>query len=444
MGRSSGGAFDGAITSAYGSSGKEEPFGPNVSDRPRRRTMDDPPSYYNSYWNRSYSNNQRSWSTERDQRRGEGTPAKSGFFVVFAFFSFFVSLWMIFGLYGTQELEMGMFYSRVTKANSFFVKEIKVQNLRDKGPVARSFSTRPELGSSYPEKKTIDDYVIEKRSHKRHTYWLNKGSTLELSCTLQDPSKGSLIVAIVKGEDGFQDWKGDPANPTAALRWRRISDKGSLSFKVEEDDDYCVVFGNLNSIKLTISIDLQLSYVVYSTEKADSVCSSQITDTCHFPLSLGHTSYVLLTSPIVDLHGVDIWKIKLSYVPRWITNIFCWGLVAAGLLFTMAFEFRQNGSQATVTQEVTPLVSEDAAQFPAASAPVDYSMQTDENNSGTAGIPENQLCTLCLDAPKNSFFDPCGHRCTCYSCGLRIQRGDSNRCPICRQTIRTVRRIYDA
>lgn len=89
MGRSSGGAFDGAITSAYGSSGKEEPFGPNVSDRPRRRTMDDPPSYYNSYWNRSYSNNQRSWSTERDQRRGEGTPAKSGFFVVFAFFSFF-------------------------------------------------------------------------------------------------------------------------------------------------------------------------------------------------------------------------------------------------------------------------------------------------------------------------------------------------------------------
>lgn len=35
-------------------------------------------------------------------------------------------MWMLFGLYGNQQLEMGMFYSRVIKANSLFVKEIKV------------------------------------------------------------------------------------------------------------------------------------------------------------------------------------------------------------------------------------------------------------------------------------------------------------------------------
>jgi hypothetical protein len=29
------------------------------------------------------------------------------------------------------------------------------------------------------------------------------------------------------------------------------------------------------------------------------------------------------------------------------------------------------------------------------------------------------LCTVCLDAPKDIFFDPCCHRCTCYSCGMR-------------------------
>ena len=40
-----------------------------------------------------------------------------------------MSVWMIFGLYGNQELEMGMFYSRVINANSFFVKEIKVRAL---------------------------------------------------------------------------------------------------------------------------------------------------------------------------------------------------------------------------------------------------------------------------------------------------------------------------
>jgi hypothetical protein len=36
-------------------------------------------------------------------------------------------MWMLFGLYGNQQLEMGMFYSRVIKANSLFVKEIKVR-----------------------------------------------------------------------------------------------------------------------------------------------------------------------------------------------------------------------------------------------------------------------------------------------------------------------------
>lgn len=36
-------------------------------------------------------------------------------------------MWMLFGLYGNQHLEMGMFYARVVKANSIFVKEVKVR-----------------------------------------------------------------------------------------------------------------------------------------------------------------------------------------------------------------------------------------------------------------------------------------------------------------------------
>lgn len=37
-----------------------------------------------------------------------------------------VSMWMLFGLYGNQKLEMGILYSRVIKVNSFFVKQIQV------------------------------------------------------------------------------------------------------------------------------------------------------------------------------------------------------------------------------------------------------------------------------------------------------------------------------
>jgi hypothetical protein len=367
-----------------------------------------------------------------------------GFFAVFAFFAVFLSMWMLFGLYGNQTLEMGMFYSRVIKANSLFVKEIKVQNLRDKGPVSYSFSTMPELASPISDRRTIDDIVVDSRSHQRHVFWLNKGSSIQLSCTLKDTKSGadSLIVAIVKGEDGFQDWKGDPGNPGLALRWKRINEKGSLSLDVEEDDDYCVVFGNLNNRRLTFSVKLDFRYALYSAKNADLLCSSQLVDSCEFPVPLGRSTFVLLTSPVVNELGVDVWKTKLTYVPRWITYILFWGVVAAGALFTRAFELRQASAGAFTPQERTPLVGDDGAQLP--SAPVDpSSMQVDETNENER-VPENSLCTICLDAPKDSFFDPCGHRCTCYSCGMRIQRGDSNRCPICRTTIRTVRRIYDA
>lgn len=460
MGRSSSGAFDARASSAYSSSGRAEPFATDVSDHPRRTTIDDPLSYSNSFRHRSYLNNQRSWSTEQDQwrsssnnrrswstGRGQGTEAGYGFCVVFAFFAFFLSLWMLFGLYGNQELEMGMFYSRVVNANSLFVKEIKVQNLRDIGPVAYSFSTRPELASPVPEKR-IQHIAIERRHHQRHIYWLNKGSYIEISCTLEDsePGTDSLIVAIVKGEDGFQNWKGDPANPDSALRWKRIRDKGSLSLTVKEADDYSIVFGNLNNRKMTLSINREFRHALHSGKNAKFEWSSQLTDTYKFPVALGRPTYVLLKSPVVNQHGVDEWKVKVSYVPRWITYILLWGMVAAGLLSTRASELRQASSQAPTTQEHAPLVADDAAHHPGQtpSAPVDPFMQADAANNRRAGLSEDQLCTICLDAPKDCFFDPCGHRCTCYSCGMKIQRGDSNRCPMCRQTIRTVRRIYDA
>jgi hypothetical protein len=106
MGRSSSGAFDARASSAYSSSGRAEPFATDVSDHPRRTTIDDPLSYSNSYRHRSYLNNQRSWSTEQDQwrsssnnrrswstGRGQGTEAGYGFCVVFAFFAFFCKLY---------------------------------------------------------------------------------------------------------------------------------------------------------------------------------------------------------------------------------------------------------------------------------------------------------------------------------------------------------------
>jgi hypothetical protein len=76
--------------------------------------------------------------------------------------------------------------------------------------------------------------------------------------------------------------------------------------------------------------------------------------------------------------------------------------------------------------EQVPLMSPDVEQstpshaasyppsFPPASAPPGECYDNHQQR-----VSDDHLCTVCLDAPKDCFFDPCGHRCTCYACGQR-------------------------
>ena len=51
--------------------------------------------------------------------------------------------------------------------------------------------------------------------------------------------------------------------------------------------------------------------------------------------------------------------------------------------------------------------------------------------------PSSGLCAICLTSPVESVFQPCGHACSCSPCGRRLER-----CPICREVIRNVTKIF--
>jgi hypothetical protein len=76
-------------------------------------------------------------------------------------------------------------------------------------------------------------------------------------------------------------------------------------------------------------------------------------------------------------------------------------------------------------QEVVPLTSaegnESLENLARESQCADFSPALGSENfqGGHEEYSLQQLCTVYLDAPKDSFFDPCGHGCTCYSCGMR-------------------------
>ncbi|CAK9210433.1 unnamed protein product [Sphagnum troendelagicum] len=269
---------------------------------------------------------------------------------------------MLVSLYGSQVLEMGLFYWRVLNASPLLVKEIKVQNLGEPGPVVTSFAKHPGYGHPF---------ISEEKSNAH----------LSLIYNVKDSQEDSLVLAIVRG-------------------------RGSLNFTVTEFDDYYVPFGNLN-----ISFPLKMHCMIYSVQDAESKSS---------------------------LYGVDVWKVKVSYIPHWITYFILWSR-----------ELHKQARQVSASQqEVVPLTigegNESLENLARESQSADFSPALgSENFQGGHGEQFlEHLCTVCLDAPKHGFFDTCGHCCTCYSCGMRIQNGDVARCPICQENVVAVRRIY--
>mmetsp|Transcript_22376 Transcript_22376/g.39004 ORF Transcript_22376/g.39004 Transcript_22376/m.39004 type:complete len:404 (+) Transcript_22376:80-1291(+) len=54
---------------------------------------------------------------------------------------------------------------------------------------------------------------------------------------------------------------------------------------------------------------------------------------------------------------------------------------------------------------------------------------------------EEQECTICMNAPKESLMAPCGHVSSCHSCAMKIYNM-KDRCPVCRQRIDKVYKVY--
>jgi hypothetical protein len=176
-------------------------------------------------------------------------------------------------------------------------------------------------------------------------------------------------------------------------------------------------------------------------------------------------------------YGVDVWKVKVSYIPHWITYFILWSTLSFpswtwgkcyGLHYSVCWfksfydilmtilefthwrrlkqviwfqlgwgcrcnrlgllgrELHKQARQVSASQqEVVPLTigegNESLENLARESQSADFSPALGSENF--QGGPGEQflehLCTVCLDAPKHSFFDTCGHRCTCYSCGMR-------------------------
>lgn len=63
------------------------------------------------------------------------------------------------------------------------------------------------------------------------------------------------------------------------------------------------------------------------------------------------------------------------------------------------------------------------------------------NLSTLVNVPTQQECVICCDAPRDCTFVPCGHIAVCHACAqvLHFRREP---CPICRNVIHNVMKVY--
>ena len=63
-------------------------------------------------------------------------------------------------------------------------------------------------------------------------------------------------------------------------------------------------------------------------------------------------------------------------------------------------------------------------------------------NMGGGDSEERDECTVCYERAVNAALYTCGHLCMCYECAIQVKSRKGGLCPICRQEIKDVIKIY--
>lgn len=74
--------------------------------------------------------------------------------------------------------------------------------------------------------------------------------------------------------------------------------------------------------------------------------------------------------------------------------------------------------------------------------PDSYQPLVDVEKTVGHSAPKSGECSVCMESEPNAALYPCGHMCLCYGCAVGVQKLRGALCPICRQPIVDILRIY--
>ncbi|XP_042945709.1 E3 ubiquitin-protein ligase APD1-like isoform X3 [Carya illinoinensis] len=395
--------------------------------------------------------------------------------IVLLTFWFFVSMTLILGVYGPANLSLGPNCSLLLQPNPIFVQYIKVEELNESavGPMLYGFYKTPPLDSvtTWSETRNVS---IQVDSHQVWVYFLNEGSQINISYSVNSPSSSVFLIIAEAGT--LQGMKAllnglrtlhiqiPPYRGTSFMvRWK-FEGNGMITQEIFKPSSYYVALGNLNTEKVEVLLNLRVEAYLFNTTESYYKCTFT-GGLCGLDILFPNGNAAVLTSPSTEQGKTsNEWHVKLSYGPRWATYIV--GIGGMSMLMFSAFHFlnkfqltheRRRGIQyGEVGSERAPLLSykdddlsswgssydslshdeDDIEDFLALGAPGGKSLGDGENSNNT-----RRLCAICFDAPRDCFFLPCGHCVACFACGTRIAEA-AGTCPVCHRNMKKVRMIF--
>ncbi|KAL7264295.1 hypothetical protein ACSBR1_002282 [Camellia fascicularis] len=385
--------------------------------------------------------------------------------IVLVTFWFFASMTVILGFYGSVNLPLGPNCSCLIQVNPIFVQSIKAQEIDESkhGPMLYGFYEPPPLDTEITWSETYNAF-IQSAYHKEWAYFLNKGSKVNISYSVKSPSSAPLSLVIAQGRDSLVEWIEDPSYPNTTLSWNIIHGNGIIQQEILWSKLYYIAVGNLNSEEVEVQLNFTIKGFLYNTTQAYYKCSLSHR-LCSLKLFLLRANVAVLTSPATE-QGVPYkeWFVKVSYGARWITYVLGSGIMTVIVL--LAFRIC-NMLQITREDEIrfrvgeggperAPLLSHKDDDLLSQGSSYDSISHDEEevdewlivpsidgkaSKEGESNSSPRRLCVTCFDAPRDCFFLPCGHCATCFACGTRVVE-EAGTCPICRRTMKKVRKIF--
>ncbi|KAL5748084.1 hypothetical protein ACOSP7_025123 [Xanthoceras sorbifolium] len=370
------------------------------------------------------------------------------FFTLAASFWFLASLFVIFGFYGSLDIQLNPNYSILIQTNTFFVQSIKAKQVYHQNSgilMLYGFHEPPPLDVEIAWTETHNAAVMFDE-HKEWLYYLNKGSKVDISYNVKSPSSAPLSLVIAQGRNGLTDWVDDPSDANATLSWNIMFGSGEIHQGISESDFYYIAVGNLNSQKVEVQLNFTVNALVYNTTNAYYNCSLS-SRKCSLTLYYLRADAAVITTPC-PTEGTfnDNWYVKISYGPRWMTFFVGSGMMT--VLMLLAFRFCKT-SQTTITDVIRIQAADvGSARNPLLlhkdddlSSEAIFSDSPSPDEEDSEGSSNKGICVICYNAPRDCFFLPCGHATSCYACATRIKEG-GGLCPMCRKGTKKVQRIF--